>query len=155
MTGYTADDLKDGRLVFAKVRRSADSLRLETAARLDAIRHGIVAPPPVRELFGPQDEVARRADLEFADVKDEKIDIPEPEKSAVDEMMAVLNVYHEDKVIPAEDIERVKNMLSYLGANPDADISPAKKPFWKKCAQNLAEIEGKIPAVAHKSHRIF
>ncbi len=149
MTGYTAEDLKEGRLVFAKVRRSADSLRLETAARLDAIRHGIVPPVPVRELFGPQDAQAKRSDIEFADIKDE------PVKSAVDEMMAILNVYHDDKVIPADDIKRVESMMSYLGANPDADTAPAKMPFWKKCCGNLAEIEAKIPEIARLAHREF
>jgi len=39
-TGFKTEDLKEGRLIFVKIRRSSMVLKLETAARLEAIKNG-------------------------------------------------------------------------------------------------------------------
>lgn len=53
MTGYKTADLQKGSLVFAKIRRSRDVLRLETAARLEAISRGHQNQGAAALLFGP------------------------------------------------------------------------------------------------------
>jgi hypothetical protein len=43
-TGFKTEDLKEGRLIFVKIRRSSMVLKMETAARLEAMRSGGQAP---------------------------------------------------------------------------------------------------------------
>ena len=155
MTGYSETDLKDGRLVFAKVRRSAMALKLETAARVDAIRRGVSAPAPVEALFGAepaaQIEAPPPSDIEFAPPEPE----PVAQKSKRDEMLAVLQVYKAENRVPVDDMKAVDSMIAWLDKTPDADTNPTHAAWWSKCVKNLETIEQKIPAVGRLEHREF
>jgi hypothetical protein len=147
MTGYTADDLKDGRMVFAKVRRSALVLKLETAARVDALRRGIDAPRPVEALFGSEGEPP---DDSFPDVT--VTPEPEPEKTAREEMIALFTIYRKDGAIPATLRDTADRIIAWLEATEGAE---ADAKYWPRCVGQLSAIEAAMPETARISHRKF
>jgi hypothetical protein len=153
MTGYTKEDLKDGCLVFAKVRRSALVLKLETAARVDAIRNGIGQDKRPQELlFGPVGETEVRAVEPEIDFPCQAETPPPPKPTKREEMITVLKLYKKDDLIPAPHKDTVEKMLNWLNANADAE---ANLSFWTKCAANLKVIEESIPGVGLIAHREF
>lgn len=164
MTGYTKEDLKDGCLVFAKVRRSALVLKLETAARVDAIRNGIGQDKRPQELlFGPAGDGGKiPPDITVASAvmpEEDHADFPAPsdipppvEKTKREQMLTVLKEYKTQGIVPSADKEAVDNMISWLEKEPAAET---KTSFWDKCILNLKKIEDAIPEIGRMKHRLY
>lgn len=77
-TGFKTEDLQGGKLTFFKIVRSKTIIKLETAARIDAIRKGNTAQieSDIREVFeAPQIE----APTEIKDISDGGKDAPNTE----------------------------------------------------------------------------
>ena len=120
---YRAEDLKSGRFIFAKVRRSREILQAETAARLTAMSKGIEAPQQL--LFG----------------EPEPIPEPEPEAISVKErLISALEQYKTGGSV--KDIETTNKMLAWLKSEAHPE---EKTTFWKKAIDNLKAIEADIP----------
>jgi hypothetical protein len=78
-TAFTPADLKKGVLIFSKIRRSSESLKLENAARLTALSKGLEAPK-TDLLFGEEEEPKIIQAEELTEVKVKKPDILEAMK---------------------------------------------------------------------------
>ena len=165
MTGYSADDLKIGKLVFAKIRRSREAIKAEAAARLTAISRGGAGEQSTALLFGPQNDVAEtEADTEdVAAVQTEdaapaeetvEFIVPEeePEKSKRDQLLAILKIYAENGMIVPTYVEAGTAMIRWLEANEDAED---RADIWEKAVTNLRLMEEKIPEEGQITHTIY
>ncbi len=156
MTGYSTADLKAGKLTFAKIRRSRESIKAEAAARLTAIsRAGSQGEEPTALLFGPQD--AREAEVPVAAASEEEtvefiVPEEEPEKPKRDQLLAVLKVYNENGMIVPAYVEAGKAMIGWLEANETAED---RTELWEKAVGNLHLIEEKIPEEGRITHTIY
>jgi hypothetical protein len=169
MTGYTPTDLKDGRLIFAKVRRSREVLRMETAARLQALsRGGQIETPATKLLYGDvaepesvaQDEpqsaepapepVEDAAPVETFDPPEDVEPEPEP-KSNRETLIEVLGHYQSEGLIVKEYEESADKILGWLKRNKDAESNAT---WWEKAIKILHSIETKIPDEGKVSHAL-
>jgi hypothetical protein len=150
-TGYKAADLAGGVLFFVKIRRSSSVLKLETAARLEAISRGALPDrSPQQALFGeieaPKSEPVF-SDAEVEDVFDEPgpFDQPPPKR---ERLMIVIRYYLEKSLIAPKEIDGVKKMIKWLEQTPDADSDLRYASWWTKAVENLRSIESTLPQEA-------
>ena len=160
-TGYRTEDLNAGRLVFARVRRSREVLRMETAARLQAISKGIGTQEAEKLLFGTVVDEAQpippEADPEVVEQEPtETFTAPEPvkppETTKREEMIAVLKNYLDTDLIVEEYKESAKNIFQWLVDNQGAE---ADAMYWPKAIGILTEIEKKIPEEGRITHGLY
>jgi hypothetical protein len=157
VTGYKAGDLVSGKLIFAKVRKSREILKAESAARLSALSREIEAPKEITAtLFGPSDpeENIEHDDFQNVTETEEPPVFAEPveeKPSKRDELMAVLNHYTNEGLIVPESQESVSNVLSWLKRDANAEESQDR---WGKCIDILRFIESKIPEEGRLTHNL-
>lgn len=154
MTGYKTEDLKDGILIFSKIRRSREVLRMETAARLQAISRGNGSTATAM-LFGDT------APESLPDITTEPEPEPEPdifdaepgdpEKSNQDKFIAALNEYIKNDLIVSEQSDTAMKLLNWLTGTPDAENSN----IWSKAIKKLEIIEQKIPEEGRVDHNLY
>jgi len=165
-TGYTDADLSEGRFIFAKIVKSNAQIKLEAAARVNALSQGNgsagasralfgapaspeprnVTPPPateptptVREVVDamrtgePVETVAAIAVKAFAG------DIIATDQRA--ELIRVLTVYRDKKLIPEANADTSGKILGWLNATPKATEDAT---YWPKALSVLAAIETSI-----------
>lgn len=165
-TGYKTDMLAGGSLTFAKIRRSREILKMESAARLGAMSRGDV--PQVRALFAPesQDETqpaepAAAAETDpFAapDVTDIQVTHepepakPEPKKTPRESLIATIEHYKAEKLIPQSMEVNTNNVLAWLKNTMDAET---KKDLWPKAINRLIDIEKTIPEKGRITHGLY
>jgi hypothetical protein len=152
MTGYKTADLAKGSLVFAKIRRSRDVLRLETAARLQAISQGATSGQAQTLLFGPTAE-SKTEPIPAQPVADP---VPEPEAAPRLSLLDILVTYQESGVIPKEPaiVKAVEAVVGWLKgtANPEGD-----QKYWGKAVGWLKSIEThqEFPPFAKIEHDFY
>jgi hypothetical protein len=159
-TGYKTDMLASGSLTFAKIRRSREILKMESAARLGAMSRGDVQP--VRQLFAPdatavddapstieQSESDPFAVTDIPGVHDAE---PEPKKTQRECLIAVLEHYWEEKLVPDNMVKETNNVLTWLNKNADAE---SKKDLWPKAINRLMAIEKVIPEKGRVTHELY
>lgn len=113
-TGYKEADLKDGRFIFVRIRRSRESLQLEQAAKLEAMRKGLLPGSRAGQvLFGKPDA---SAEIDTGPAIREAVD-PEPEPEDAQAPLDPL-----DKDIPFGDPEDELTLLDVLQAYHDGDL---------------------------------
>ena len=149
-TGYTTEDLKDGRFYFVKIVRSAMVLKLETAARVDSIRNG--AKPAedaltmvfgARKLAAPSSTTSSGLEPIIARVEPESEPTdPPPDETPAAAMMRKLQHYKDNAIVPAESVDTCKNLLIWLGKNKNPVADPT---YWPKAQSVLKAIEDAIP----------
>jgi hypothetical protein len=164
-TGYKTEMLQGGSLTFAKIRRSREILKMESAARLGAMSRGEVAP--VRALFAPDAESepatepepvtqpASSSDpfaLEVTDVTATHETEPEPKKTPRECLIATLEHYKTEKLVPENMIKETDNVLTWLTKNADAET---KKDLWPKAILRLTLIEKTIPEKGRVTHDLY
>jgi hypothetical protein len=151
-TGYKAADLAEGVLYFAKIRRSAAVLKLETAARLDAIRNGgqqLGSPRQPAQIEAPatatsSDDFALEAEV----VQDEPVPLTEREQMHKD-----LSDWKAAKLIPPLLVKSADNILVFLERDePEKQIDK-----WEKAKRVIQQIRDTIPAgvLGKKEEDIF
>lgn len=169
MTGYTAEELKEGSWYFAKIRRSADIMKMETAARLTALENGTADPErAARKLFGSSEpeqkqieqkdvtpEPVQQAESEsepVKDISDEEIIV----RSKPQEMSEALKKYLADDEIKKNisDSEQLAGLIKWLDSNPDIE-SGSGVTYWKKAVAKLKEIEKGIPEFMQEKHELY
>jgi hypothetical protein len=162
MTGYKREDLVKGYLVFAKIRRSKSVLKLETAARIDAIRHGIEPGRQAAALLFGADQPKQIAEEPEPVVIGEPVSEsvftfqpfsppPPQKKSPGEELKAVLTVYRDGFLIPPELSTPVDNLVGWL----ESEAAPEKNAgYWKKALGILDQIESQIPEEARIIHEL-
>jgi hypothetical protein len=153
MTGYRKDDLAKGVMVFAKIRRSSMALKTETAARLAALSRGIEpGRTATAMLFGSTDLQPEPAH-EAHDVQPDFEPVPQqaPAKTKRDEFIAVLGMYIESFIVPANIMDPAGKVLEWLKKTPTAE---SDKQYWAKAIGILKAIEQDLPESAKITHGI-
>jgi hypothetical protein len=151
-TGFKTEDLKEGRLIFVKIRRSSMVLKLETAARLDAIRNGgphpTLTPAQMAEFEAPGAKAIAEAKR-----NDDLILTPDPEPLTEREQMHKdLTEWLASKLIPLhlKELGDVKDDLpKYTGKLlAFLEMTDCEKQIdkWKKVQRVHNAIKGTIPA---------
>jgi hypothetical protein len=149
-TGYKAEDLQEGRLIFAKVRRSREILRMETAARLSAMSKGLTiedktAPTPQTALFGEiEDHTAPAPVVEDADFEPIQV-------SKRDQLITTLEYYLEKGLVKPDMAGTVGKMVTWTKATTDAETSK----HWAGAIDNLKKLESTIPAEGKLTHDLY
>jgi hypothetical protein len=164
-TGYKKEDLTDGVLFFVKIRRSSMVLKMETAARLEAIRNG--GNPPRIENKQPISQIENGV----IDITPEPPATPEPETFGTFEttpepeldprtiankperLRYVFLKYIETEQVPQARIELVKKMADWLKDNPTAET--AFPDAWKTQINNLRALENLIPELGQVQHGLY
>ena len=139
-TGYKTEALKEGHLYFCKIRRSREVLKLETAARLQAMARGITASPLQEVLAIPQPQ----ADDPVEDVFGDPI-IQQAEESKRDRLITVFEYYLEKSLVPIREMVGVGKMIAWLKDNLDAE---QQATWWAKAIENLRHLEASLPQEA-------
>lgn len=165
MTGYRQEDLKSGRFVFVKIRRSADVLKLEQAARIDAIRNGTNDGRQAgAALFGAQQ-------IEAPAVEAEPVPPPEPEPepifedhapapepaaapiSAEQKLVTVLGIYQtKNPVITPEVAEGVSRVIAYYSEHGGTREGDPER--WKKAMAVLKMVESALDSSCVIAHNL-
>lgn len=145
-TGFTTADLAAGKFVFARVRRSKSLLKMETAARLQAISRGLSGSPV--SLFGPADDGQTNYDQ-----------LPEPEHveaEVVEDVKESLIIALFREYLPSIKDKELKESgdktLAWLESVEDPE---ANEKFYAKAVENLKAIEDSIPAAFRITHDLF
>ena len=153
MTGYKADDLKTGCLIFAKIRRSRKILQAETAARLTHLSGGGQAKPNL--LFEElKDDVEIVETIDNNNTVDNKIveevaETVETTKTPKQFLIESLETY--GKNISEDLVETVDNILAWL----DKTENPETTPFWTKAINLLKRIEEDMPEDFRVKHGLY
>jgi hypothetical protein len=156
-TGYKKSEIAEGAFYFPQIQRSRLMLKMETAARLQAIANGNENRRPQALLFSPTETEEPRITL--ADDEPEPFAVPDIEQPVVktkrERLIDTLTTYQKENVIPAAWAENVKAMLSWLTSAKDADTNSAMEKHWVKCIGNLIVIEKAIPEAARVRHELY
>jgi hypothetical protein len=162
-TGYKTEMLASGSLIFARIRRSREILKLESAARLGAIGRGEGPMKSGERLFGkasPESTANKMPEEEpdpFA-IGTETVDVvpaPEPEKpkpTIRELLITVMEHYQAESLIPKDHIKRCENLLTWLHTNTDAE---SKKDLWQKAINLLTAVEKTIPEKGRVTHKLY
>lgn len=137
MTGYKKEDLSAGILVFSKIRRSSMVLKMETAARLQALSEGHKSSTEL--LFGTEP-------IKIA---------PPPEKKQTTQanLIAILEEYLRISVVHESDVETAQNIIIWAKKIPEESDAVDQK-YWPNVRESLTLIESKIPEELRIHHGI-
>lgn len=148
-TGYKKGELTEGVLYFAKIRRSSVVLKMETAARLQAMSRGLGdgGNTPSVQLFGPQATVSEPVveDAVIVPVEDSPFPV-NPQK----EFVATLGHYH-PKMVPEKLREQAGTILSWATSDKDRTTSAD----WPKAISFLKQVESELPEDMRLTHGLY
>jgi len=162
VTGYKQADLQKGRLIFAKIRRSREILKAESAARLSAMSRGLTDNrQSVPLLFGSNEQsepetmtnVTPEPEVVFnAPPQVEHEQNPLPPKQ--EEMLAVLRQYESDNLFTPSFKDPAEKIMKWLKDNIDKNINAElDKSTWERASGILSRIEATIPEQGRVTHR--
>jgi hypothetical protein len=143
MTGYKAEDLASGSLVFARVRRSKDMIKAEAAARLSAIAGGVQQA----QIESPYEAPASPQQPLTVTIVPE----PEPVQDLRQTFIGNLEVYLLQSLVPADLVEVAGKIKDWLNGHADA----VQDAWWPEAVKRLKAIEDRIPAELRIGHRIY
>jgi hypothetical protein len=150
MTGYTAVDLKEGKFIFSRVRKSQEALKLEQAANLSRIAGGAEAAPAGNLLFGATEEgitVEPEVKVEEPDPFDDMEDVtPTP----VEELLGIFQTYQ--KII--KDNKDMTAVVGWLEKKPE-DTAANYQRGWDKAIGILKEVEKKVDLSELVEHKFY
>jgi hypothetical protein len=145
-TGYKKDDLISGEMVFARVRRSAQVIKMETAARLTAISNGVDRQSAQKQLFAPSqiDEPSLEA---AEDIPTDEAYVAEPT------LLEVYNLYLDENAITDEKLlESAKNSVDWMMSDTNYQ---ANTRYYSRALENLKKIEEQIPVQFRTGHSLY
>lgn len=126
LTGYKLEDLKTGKLYFAKIRRSQSILKAETAARLTALSKGLKAPT-------------------------ENLLFEEPKKSNREILIQTFKHYQNEPMLKQYEA-LIEPMVLWLEKEENAEKNIA---LWNKALLNLKTIEDTLPEQGRLKHYLY
>lgn len=151
MTGYRAIDLKEGRMIFAKVRRSRKILQAEAAAHLVALSNGKQDSEPIDLLFGA--EPAKIADTITETTSGKGIPASVVNNNTIktpkERVLEAIDKYKGS--IDDSLIDRTDALVSWI----DGQDSPETTPFWANVIDHLKAIEDSIPEDFRVEHGLY
>lgn len=144
-TGFSTEDLASGKFVFARIRRSKALLKMETAARLQAMSRGLSGGSSLA-LFG-SDESAYDGLPAPDEVEPVEVEAPKEESKIIFLFKEYLSSI-KDKDLK----ESGEKTLEWLEGeeNPEANES-----YYKKALANLKAIEDSIPEAFRIEHELY
>jgi hypothetical protein len=166
-TGYKQEELKEGRMFFAKVRRSRAVLKAETAARLSALSRGVLPQPVEQERIEnkiiditPTESAVSVGSFDISPANEE-LDIKS--LPPVERLIYVFEKYIETNFIPSGIgpdgktlwTNLVSGMTKWLKETPEADTLSTKKISWEKAIANLESLEKQIPELGRVRHDLY
>lgn len=134
MTGYNTHDLAKGELLFAKIRKSSEALKLEQAAYLSSLSNGVKNDTSL--LFG------KTPDKED-DIKNvsETVNHEEtPTLTPIEEAIKEAEAYLETGKLNPEMINVCNGIIDYLKRDPNAD----KGENWGPVTSDLAKVKNSL-----------
>jgi len=143
MTGYTAADLKEGKFIFSKVRKSQEALKLEQAANLNRISNGGKASPAAAILFPPEEDELEEVAEAIIHSEDPDPFESEPEDvTPTDEekLLGIFQSYEHLEELTEENKILISKCIKWLESNPDKDAESYPR-LWKKVLTRLDTIE--------------
>lgn len=143
MTGYKKEDLAAGFLVFARIQRSSQILKLETAARLSAMAGYGERPKLFERLEGNKDGVDGVTYIdEPAKQEPQPPQEPSKPKDVKGNLIATINAYIDSKLVHPDDISDARRIIAWAEG---LKIQPNESQHWQNVLDTLAVIESKIP----------
>jgi hypothetical protein len=132
LTGYTPEQLKEGKFYFVKIRRSEMMRKMETAARLTAIRNG---GQPQLGTMQPQ-QIAAPEQTTPADDFTLEVEVMPAELSEREQLHKDLSEWRAKGLIPALQVKSVDNILIFLERS-----EPEKNaPKWEQAKKVVSQI---------------
>lgn len=145
MTGYKKEDLAAGFLVFVRIQRSSQILKLETAARLAAMSGSENRP----RLF----ERMESSNISYIEEPPENPVQPEPPrqgpKDVKSNLISTINAYIDGKLAHPDDIADARRIIAWA---EKLTIQPNESAHWQSVLDTLKLIEDKIPAEGRIEH---
>lgn len=161
MTGYKKEDLASGCLIFAKIKKSKEALKMEQAAELTRISQGLNKQDPAAKMLFGEEPV--NVDPLFG----------EPVKDDVIEQEVEKDPFEAEKLTPVQ--EAIKIITFYInnsGLISDPTLSaafPQMKEFleskptvnedqpgnWNKILKNIKDVEGTVPEEMREKHTLY
>jgi hypothetical protein len=136
-TGFLPQDLRDGRFIFQKIRRSRESLKMETAVRLSNI--GKEPAKETKLLFG-------------SEPKEDIVVDPEPEPvSKTLKQILIETIESYGQSITEEMQDTVDSLLSWL----DKTDNPEESKYWTNGINLLKQIEQDMPEEFRVKHGLY
>jgi len=164
MTGYTKDDLAEGKFIFSRVRKSRASLKLEHMAHLKRISNTGVPSPAALELFAPNDEPeAITGTVEDIPEEHTEEDVTEsvkeekPKKkkpSQAQELLGVFQTYEHIKDLPDKAKTVIAGCIKWLDSTPD-EKDPNYEKLWTAAISRLKDIEKAIDFQDMVEHKFY
>jgi hypothetical protein len=166
-TGYTTEDLKEGKLYFAKIRRSKLAIKAETAARLTALSSGKqIESQPQELLFGPDtqagqesvphEQAMQQSPIEFPTAEPEPVkQEPPPPAPKWRQYIAVVDVYRKENIIPEDAKSALVGAYNWIKKMQDKAETDTGGKWWNQAVQILKTLESVIPEVGRVEHTIY
>lgn len=129
-TGYKTEDLTSGFFIFAKIRRSRESLHADARARIGSY---------AIDSSKPED-----GQLNIMPVNDEG-------ETLKNQIIDTLKYYFKNDMIKNDMIETSSKMIDWL----ENTESPETSPFWANAIDKLKQIESIIPSEGRLTHGLY
>ena len=157
-TGFSPEDLKDGELIFVKIRESQKYSKMKVAAELDHIRnHGSVSQASEKALFGKKEPLEIEENI-LQNVEEADFSTPEskePGELSKEELLVSVFEEYLKTCKDEEEITVIKKEIDYLTKNPNSSKNPSKVKWFLKAANHLNVFEEKVPEQFRVKHPDF
>jgi len=153
MTGYTAPDLKEGKFIFSKVRKSQEALKLEQAANLSRISAGNEPSPAGNLLFGPADEEPEIEETVKETTEPDPFDDPEPinvTPTPEEELLGIFQTYQ----VTIKDNKDLNAVVNWMDKNLDKTAVNYQRG-WDKAIGILKEVEKQLDITQLVEHKFY
>lgn len=153
-TGYKKDELTDGFFIFAKIRRSREILKLETAADLQARSQGLTAPAEESQkmLFGPDEKEPAITIVEETenDWPSEEPETPPPTLREL--LIGIFIEYQKNNFIKDDKKNNTDRVIKWLEKTQNAEEDQV---YWPKALNVLKDLEKTIPEEMRMKHSLY
>jgi hypothetical protein len=166
LTGYKGEELKEGRFIFAKVRRSLEDMQLESAARLTALSKDIDCTTPAGLLFGDVDKEMPVSGSEFAtggmvEGHNPPTSLPHSLEPSTEEkpipphqkMVDTIDTYNQNGLIGAELAGTASSIIRWIEGEGEASVENVL--YWDRAKDVLREIESGIKQELRINHGLL
>lgn len=153
MTGYTADELKEGKFIFSKVRKSREALKLEQAANLARISGGNEPSVAGNLLFGQVEDEAEIKGTVEETTEPDPFDDPEPVDVTPTPEEELLGIFMTYKVIIKDDTT-MNAVVNWLEKKPDNTAANYQRGM-DKAIGILKDVEKQLDLTQLVEHKFY
>lgn len=157
-TGYKTEELKEGCFYFAKIRRSEMVRKAETAARLNALSHGITPPALTdasKALFGndiePEQPRQIVEDIPAATPEQKPAEPAPAQKTKREIAFEAMKKYVADNIVPEKHVKLAGDVLNWLSDEKNDE----SHNWWSKVVDRIKLVETDIPLEFRVKHELY